>query len=175
MTESDRKLGHRWFDLVWNQKKRSAIDEFLAPEVVFHDSGIDSVGRENFYAFYDRLNSMFSDFHIEVNDAFAERDLLCVRWTCTATHSGLAFGIEATGNPILVTGISIVKVLNSQFIEVWQNWDMLAMSEQLKHTAPVAAEQLSPTYVKPEIVNLKAAKSKPAKSKSKPQPAVTAR
>jgi steroid delta-isomerase-like uncharacterized protein len=165
MTESDRKLGHRWFDLVWNQKKRDAIDQLLAPDVVFHDSGIDTNGRDNFYAFYDRLNAMFSDFHIEVNDAFAEHDLLCVRWTCTATHSGLAFGIPATGNPILVTGISIGKIANGQFVEIWQNWDMLAMTEQIKHTD---AAQLSPTYVKPEHATLESARSKP---NPKPQPA----
>jgi steroid delta-isomerase-like uncharacterized protein len=144
MTESDRKLGHRWFDLVWNQGNRDAITEMVGADTVFHDSGIDTVGPENFSAFYDRLTSMFSEFHIGVDDSFADEEMLCVRWTCTAKHTGPAFGVEATGTPIRVTGISIARVADGQFKEVWQNWDMLGMMQQI-HGAAAA-----PTYVKEE-------------------------
>jgi predicted ester cyclase len=144
MTESDRKLGHRWFDLVWNQGKREAIAEMMGPDTVIHDSGIDTVGPENFYAFYERLRAMFSEFHIGVDDAFGENNMLCIRWTCTAKHTGPAFGVAPTGVAIRVTGISIARVANGQFKEVWQNWDMLGMMQQIQ------GAEAAPTYVKEE-------------------------
>jgi predicted ester cyclase len=144
MKESDRKLGHRWFELVWNQGKREAITEMVGPHTVFHDSGIDTVGSDNFSAFYDRLKGMFSEFHIHVDDSFAENNMLCVRWTCSAKHNGPAFGIDATGTPIRVTGISIARVADGQFKEVWQNWDMLGMMQQIQGAAS------APTYVTEE-------------------------
>jgi len=48
MTEPERDLGRRWFEEVWNQKRREAIAEMLLPESVIHDGGIDSTGPEGF-------------------------------------------------------------------------------------------------------------------------------
>ena len=60
MTESERGLGQRWFDQVWNQGRREAVAEMLAPEAVVHDGGIDTVGPDGFYALFDRINATLS-------------------------------------------------------------------------------------------------------------------
>jgi steroid delta-isomerase-like uncharacterized protein len=141
MTQEDRDLGRRWFEEVWNKGRREAIAEMLTHESVVHEGDIDSVGPEGFYPFFDRLNSAMSNLHVTVHDTMAEGDRLCVRWSCTAKHTGDGLGVPATGKSIHVTGISILRVKGGKFLEGWQNWDMLGLMEQVR-----GAEK-TPTYI----------------------------
>jgi len=135
MTESERGLGRRWFELVWNQGRREAIAELLSPDAVVHDGGTDTTGPEGFYPFYDRLRATFSELHVHVEDTFADGDKLCVRWSCTGKHTGGGLGVAPTGVTIHVTGISILRVADGRLVEGWQNWDMLGMMEQINGMA----------------------------------------
>ena len=132
MTETDRNLGTRWFEQVWNLKRRDAIAEMMAPDAVLHDGGTDSTGPEGFYPFFDRISSTFSDLQVEVLDSIAEGDKACVRWSCRAIHTGHGLGFDPTGVPIHITGISIFRVRDGKIVEAWQNWDMLGMIEQIR-------------------------------------------
>jgi len=138
MTEHERDLGRRWFELVWNQGRREAISELLTPEAVIHDGGTDSVGPDGFYPFFDRLNAAFSEFHVNVEDSIAEDDKICVRWSCSAKHTGDGLGMPPTGVTIHITGISILRVAGGKLVEGWQNWDMLGMMEQIQSRAKSA-------------------------------------
>jgi hypothetical protein len=60
MKELERDLGRRWFEEVWNQRRREAIAEILLPESAIHDGGSDSMGPEGFYPFIDRMTSTSS-------------------------------------------------------------------------------------------------------------------
>jgi hypothetical protein len=64
MTEEDRGLGTRWFEEVWNKGRREVIAEMLAPDAVLHEGGVDSVGPEGFYPFFDRLRAAFSELRV---------------------------------------------------------------------------------------------------------------
>ena len=132
MTDSERDLGRRWFEEVWNKGRREAIDEMMAVNAVVHDGNSVSTGRDAFYQFFDRMRSIFSDIHIDVQDLIAEGDKLCVRWSCTGKHAGSGLGIGPTGKTVTTTGISIIRVEGSRFAEAWQNWDMLGIMEQIK-------------------------------------------
>ena len=132
MTESERDLGRRWFEMVWNQGRREAIAEMLSPDGVIHDGGSDTVGPDGFYPFFDRIGASFSGLHVNVEDTIAEGDRVCVRWSCTANHTGDGLGIAPSGMTIHVTGISILRIANGKLVEGWQNWDMLGMMEQIK-------------------------------------------
>ncbi len=132
MTQSERELGRRWFETVWNQKNRDAIAEMFAPDAVLHEAGEDSTGPEGFYPFFDNMHAMFSDFHLTIEDSIAEGDKICLRWSCQAKHTGPGLGLDPTGITIHVTGLSLLRVGNGMILEGWQNWDMLAMMEQLR-------------------------------------------
>ena len=132
MTESERELGKRWFEQVWNQGRRDAIAEMMAPETLLHDGHSVTVGPSGFCSFFDRMMATFSDLHVSVEDTIAEGDKLCVRWECTCKHTGDGLGVPPTGQTVHVTGISIMRLAGSMFVEAWQNWDMLGMMEQIK-------------------------------------------
>ena len=132
MTDSDRDLGRRWFEEVWNKNRREAIGEMMAPRVVLHDGDAVTQGPDAFYQFFDRMSATFSEMHVKVEETIAESDKLCVRWSSTAKHTGGGLGIAPTGLAINVTGISILRVADGRFVEAWQNWDMLGMMEQIQ-------------------------------------------
>ncbi len=90
-----------------------------------------SIGPDGFYPFFDRLRATLSDMRVTVHDTFAEHDRICVRWSCTARHTGDGLGFPPTQKTIEVTGISIMRVAGGRLVEGWQNWDMLGMLEQI--------------------------------------------
>lgn len=145
MTQSEREIGRRWFEEVWNKGRREAISEMLAPDGVIHDGGLDAVGPEGFYPFFDRINATFSEMQVTVCHTLAEGDQICVRWLCTGKHTGSGLGIPATGKTTRITGISIFRVADGKAIEAWQNWDMLGLMEQIRGV------DREPTYIAAKI------------------------
>jgi steroid delta-isomerase-like uncharacterized protein len=140
MTSEERNLGQRWFDEVWNNRRRETIAEIMAADVKVHD-GSKVSGIEAFYDFFERISTALPDTHVDIEFTVAEDDMLCIRWLCTGTHTGDGLGFPATGRRISITGISIARVKDGKFAETWQNWDMQGMMEQLKGGGP------SPMYV----------------------------
>jgi predicted ester cyclase len=143
MTDSQKNLALRWFDEIWNQGRREAIAEMLAPDAIIHDGDHFSRGPEGFYAFFDTIHGSFSDMRLTVEDIFGEGDKICIRWSTTGTHTGGALGMEPTGNSMTITGISIARIANGKFVEAWQTWDKLGMMEQIKGTQTAAAVHLA--------------------------------
>ena len=138
MTETERDFGRRWFEEVWNRGRREAIAEMLAPECVIHDGETDSTGPGGFYPFFDRMHAAFSELRVTIQDIIAQDDRVCVRWLCTAKHTGGGLGIPATGKTVRISGITIIRMANEKAVEAWQNWDMLGMMEQLQGHAKAA-------------------------------------
>jgi steroid delta-isomerase-like uncharacterized protein len=131
MSETNKKFAGLWFEKVWNQGKRDAIVEMLAPEGVIHDGNETVMGPEGFYSFFDRMHAAFSDIHITIESTFAEGDHVCLRWSCTLRHTGDGLGLPATGKIVKTTGISIIRLADGKLAEGWQNWDMLGLMQQI--------------------------------------------
>lgn len=132
MAETARDLGRRWFEEVWNRGRREAIGEMIAPACIIHDGETDSQGPEGFYSFFDRIAATFSDLHVTVEDTIAEGNNACIRWSCSAKHTGGALGVPPSGKTIHITGITILRATDGKMVEAWQNWDMLGMMEQIQ-------------------------------------------
>jgi predicted ester cyclase len=47
------------------------------------------------------------------------------------THTGDGLGIPASGKAVRLTGITIGRIQDGKIIEGWDNWDRLAMLEQI--------------------------------------------
>src|SRR5689334_5794582 len=141
MMSEASKLIRRWFEEVWNKKRRGAIAEMLLPDSVIHEGDESARGPEEFYPFFDRMQSSFSDIHVTIHDEVAAGDKACVRWSCTMRHTGAGLGIEPTNKELHTTGISIVRTANGKLVEGWQNWDMLRLMQEIK------GEPRAPIYI----------------------------
>ena len=122
--EQNKHLVVRWFEEVWNQGRRETIFELFAPTAVLHDGAGDLRGPVEFCAFHDELRSQFSDFRISPVVSLAEGDLACVHWSAEFLHT-------PTERRVRISGTSVVRVANNQFIEAWQNWDAASLAAQL--------------------------------------------
>jgi steroid delta-isomerase-like uncharacterized protein len=139
MSETAQELGRRWFEEVWNQGRREAIAQMLSPDCIIHDGEIHSTGPEGFYPFFDRMSASFSELNVTVEDIVAQDNLACVRWTCTARHTGPGLGMVPSGRTVHMSGITIVRASAGKIVEAWQNWDMLGMLEQIQSAVRPAA------------------------------------
>jgi len=55
------------------------------------------------------------------------------------THLGDDLGIPSTGRRVTVTGMSMARVRDGQMVEGWNNWDTMALMQQIgAPPAPVA-------------------------------------
>lgn len=134
MPDDNVALGKRWFEEVWNQKKGAAVPELLAADAVMHgisESGEDVRGTEGFLALHAKLLSAFPDMEFTLHDCFGAGDKIVVRWTATMRHTGPGLGIEATGAEIKLRGMGVARFANGKVQETWDNWDRMAMFEQI--------------------------------------------
>ena len=143
--EENVKLMRRWFQEVWNERKTETIYELLAPDAVAIgdlEDGVELRGPEEFVAFARRIRGAFPDMNFVVEDAFGAEDKVVLRWSARMTHLGDYPGMPATGKPVQITGITIVRIANKQIVEGWDNWDQLGMLKQIGVYAPSPAALL---------------------------------
>ncbi|HYE14316.1 MAG TPA: ester cyclase [Pyrinomonadaceae bacterium] len=135
MSEENKALLRRWFEEVWNKGRSDAIDEMFAEEGVAHGladaSGAELRGPAHFREFHRSFRDAFPDICVTVEDVIAEGDLVTGRCSVCGVHRGAGLGFDATERPVEFTGISIVRVRDGKIVEAWNNFDFLAMFQQL--------------------------------------------
>ena len=144
MVEENLALVKRWFEEVWNQKRSDTIRELLSADCVAHgtsETGGDLHGPDGFLALHARLVNAFPDMHIEVQDCFGTGDKVAIRWSGTMHHRGNGLGIEATGAEVKITGLGIARIAGGKVMETWDNWDKLAMFQQIEAAAKAKSAQ----------------------------------
>jgi steroid delta-isomerase-like uncharacterized protein len=141
MPESNVALLKRWFEEVWNQRRRETVGELFAADGISH--GVDEIGGvirgpNDFLSFYDRFCGAFPDLKLRVEECFGSGDLAVLRWTARMTHTGDHLGIPASKKEIAIGGMTMAKIANGQIVEAWDNWDKLALLQQVG-VVPLAA------------------------------------
>ena len=48
------------------------------------------------------------------------------------THTGDHLGVPASHKTVHITGITIARIENGKIVEGWDNWDQLAMMQQIR-------------------------------------------
>jgi len=124
----------RWYREVWREANNNIIYELIAPNAVLkgqRGSGIVMRGPEEFAKFAEQIRSAFPDTDLVVEDMFGVGDKVAVRWSATMIHKGEGIGIAPTNKRVTITGMTIARFVDGKIVEAWDNWDQLAMLEQL--------------------------------------------
>jgi steroid delta-isomerase-like uncharacterized protein len=128
-------LVRRWFEEVWNKGNGEVIDELLGADCVVYGitdaSGNPVTGPLGFKPFFQQFRSAFPDINVSIEDILSKGDKVAARCRVRATHTGHDLGIEATQKPIDFTGMCIVRVENGKVVEAWNNFDFMAMYQQI--------------------------------------------
>jgi steroid delta-isomerase-like uncharacterized protein len=134
MTVEENKQLARRFINAWNAGAENSIDALAHPdfEVQYTHFGEPVRGIERFKDILRQTHHSFPDLEIEVEDMVAEGDRVVVWWTYTGTHQQeQVFGAEPTGKRVLVPGITIYRIVDSQVIEERGIVDNMSLMSQL--------------------------------------------
>jgi steroid delta-isomerase-like uncharacterized protein len=121
-----------------NRGNLDALDALVTDTFVEHSPYVQGgpAGAEGMKQFARMIRSGFPDSEWVIDDLIAEGDQVVMRWTSRGTHQGEAFGIPATGRPVVVTGIDIFRVSGGKLAERWNEVDMLGSMQQIGVVPP---------------------------------------
>lgn len=140
--EENIVLMRRWFKEVWNEGRVQTIYDLMDENAIAtgqDQPGVVLHGPADFVALFNRIRGAFPDIRFTLEDAFGADDKVVVRWSAVMTHTGDHLGIPATNKKVRITGITIARIAKGKIVEGWDNWDQLALMQQLSATANSAA------------------------------------
>lgn len=131
--EAAKATGVQLTELVWNQGKVERLGEFYAEDVVRHvpERPAPIVGLAANQAYIRDLRAAFPDTRVETVRMIGEGDWLAVHWVWTGTQTGDLPGLAATGRPVRLEGVSLVRLANGRAVEIWDFDDQFGMLQQL--------------------------------------------
>jgi predicted ester cyclase len=124
----------------WNARRLVIFDELFASNLVDHSLPPDlpptREGTRQLAVLYRRA---FPDLRLTIEDQIAESDKVATRWTARGTHIGDLMGIAPTGKQVVVSGISVNRLLGGKIVETWsaidQPWILqhVGLVDHLRH------------------------------------------
>lgn len=131
-TEANKAIMRQYLDGFWNKTDPTAIDRFVAPDVVLHDQADAAVkGLAGLKLNARMLHGAMPDFRMTIDDLIAEGDRVVIRWTGRGAHRGDFQGIPPTHQRAAWTAISIVRIADGKIVEGWQEMDLFGLLQQL--------------------------------------------
>lgn len=139
-----KALARRWFEEVWNEKRRSTVESMMAEKLEGDGEGgfIDS--RDAFLQqHFEIFHSAFPDLRLEIEGITAEGDDAVVRWRAGGTHLGKLAHLEPTQRKVRFSGMSWMRFREGRMVAAWDRWNANALFELLHsgtetHTARLA-------------------------------------
>ena len=126
-------LVSRIADDIWNRGDLDVCYEVMAPAAVYHGPHMPTGrgDRETWKRAIAMYRSAFPDSHVTYEDLHVCGDIVVGRWSATGTQTGPLPGLEPTGRPIALGGITIYRFADGKISEAWEQLDMLGMWQQL--------------------------------------------
>jgi len=140
MTSEDEKTkARRVINEVFNKGNVNALDEIVAPDIVYHvPPGPDIEGLAAYKQHMSDLRKALSGFQFELHELIVDGDIDAGRWTIRGTHTGQLPGppIPPTGKQVTMTGLYMTRVVNGKGVEQWNYVDNLGFLQQLGVVPP---------------------------------------
>jgi len=130
MSQSNKDIARAYLEQVWNRRQFGRFDEFVAEDVVHHDSSGDQ-GFAWMKETAATILAAFPDMQTTIEDEIVEGDRVVQRQTNTGTHQGEFNGLPATGKRISIPSIWIYRFADDKIAELWGVADNLNMMQQL--------------------------------------------
>ncbi len=100
---------------------RASFEQLVAPDFVNRSAPAGAPnGPESLWdTFEAMLRPALSELRVLIHDQVAEAGKVTTRKTITGRHSGPLLGIAATGRPVAIDVIDIVRVEDGRYVEHW--------------------------------------------------------
>ena len=137
-TEENKAKQLRVWEEIVNKGNMAVADELFATDYLYHGPvGMEFKGPEGLKQLITMFRNALSDFHVTVEDMFAEGDKVVSRITGRGTHTGELMGIAPTGKKTAVAGLIITRWVDGKEAETWEILDMLGLMQQLGVVPPM--------------------------------------
>ena len=143
LEEQNKELARKMMD-AWTRNDIEALKEIFAPNYVFYypSGNTNTISRSDVFKMRGMLQSGFPDLDFNMEDLYAEDDIVIFRFIQTGTHQGEYMGIPATGKKINGSGILISRVKKGKIIEQWEEFNSLGVMQQLGMELKMEEENL---------------------------------
>ncbi len=119
-----------WEEIMNKGKLEMFNDSNFTKDVVMH-ANPDIVGIDSARAYYANFLTGFSNIRFTIKDVFGQGEKLVKHWNFKGTHTGIFFGIPATGKPVNIDGTTLVRMANGKIAEERDFFDNLDFMTQL--------------------------------------------
>jgi predicted ester cyclase len=131
-TDRNKAVIRRFVEEVQNNQDWAAYDELNDPGFVNLSAPPGApADREGGKFALQALASAYPDAVVTIDDMFAEGDAVITKKTFTGTNEGEFMGVPATGRPVTLQYVDIMRVRDGRIIDHWNVMDQLSWMIQL--------------------------------------------
>jgi steroid delta-isomerase-like uncharacterized protein len=129
---ANKAVVRRFIEEYQNQRREETAREMLADDFVDRSPiGNFSPDKTGVMQMHGMLFSAFSGLNAEIHDQIAEDDRVATRKTFRGTHAGEFMGVPATGRPIEIGVIDILRMRDGKIVEHWCQVDFAGLMGQI--------------------------------------------
>ncbi len=130
--EENKALYREFIQRVFNEGHLDELDQFLAPSYVIKDAPPGTPpGAEGVQQVVSMFRGAFPDLEITLDEVIGEGDLVAASSTLRGTQQGEIFGMPATGRPVSVTSLTMVRIIDRRLVESRVKNDTAELMRQL--------------------------------------------
>lgn len=115
----------------WNAGDLAGYLRLYDEDVVLHGYAGVEPGLASVRRFYEGFWAAFPSSRLVFEDMFASGDRVACRFVVEGVHAGPFLNLEATGRPISLPGITILRFREGRCVERWSQADFLGLMAQL--------------------------------------------
>jgi len=142
MLEENKALARRILEELVVKMNMDNLEEFFDANVVVHVPFLEMPpGIEGLRSLYGSFPDAIRDVDLNFEDQIAEGDLVVTRWSSAFTHTGVLFGVPATGKRVKQSGIMIYRIKDGKVVEQWAEANMWGLMQQLGVVSPPSAKE----------------------------------
>ncbi len=134
-TEENKALVRRLIEAlnerVWPSGDFSTANALISPRYVYHDPANPITGHEGFHQLVDTYRTAFPDTRFTIDEQIAEGDRVLTRMTARGTHTGPLMGVPASGRPVEVSILTLMRVVDGRVMEEWERFDSAHLLAQI--------------------------------------------
>jgi steroid delta-isomerase-like uncharacterized protein len=138
----NRAVVRRYFEEAMNEYRLDVVDEIIHRDFIFTiPTHGGAHGPEGFKGEITMLHTAFPDVHFYIEDEFADRHRVAVRWVARGTHLGDFLGNAPSGRRFWIDGIGSYRLADGKLIENRVNEDSLNLLIQIGVIPPLGASE----------------------------------
>jgi ubiquinone biosynthesis protein len=129
VAEANKALFRSFLDAC-NAGDSQAVWRLWAPNTVHHESALDCAPSD-VYALMSSFMYAFPDLRFEIEQLIADGDIVAARLVARGTQQGEFMGLPPSGQPVDVTIMAQVRIIDGRMVEHWNVIDEVHLMEQL--------------------------------------------